>query len=270
MRWSFSIEKFGSSTSTTTLLDGFSLPPPSMVATLVYSGLSAATSLCSQVKDSFAPRASFVEPDGWMFVHFASDQRAERQRHVPGVFNRDQVVDGLADFGRELGRRVVARAPDPLFLADREVRFFRFDADFDFVGFVELARRARGLPVAVSARVAFFFGFFRAAFDRGHVRVHRFVGLHQRVFAGEGLLGTGASSVWPEGAMFEHFASVRAREVQRHVARVFDRDLVFHGLADFAGQFRRRVAASPWKRCSLWITNSGVPVRRRLRLCWIR
>ena len=83
MRWSFSIEKFGSSTSTTTLLDGFSLPPPSMVATLVYSGLSPATSLCSQVKDSFPPMASFVEPDGWMLVHFASDSGAEFQRLLP-------------------------------------------------------------------------------------------------------------------------------------------------------------------------------------------
>ncbi len=74
MRWSFSIEKSGSSTSTTTLLDGFSLPPPSIVATLVYSGLSADTSVCSQVKVSFPPIATVVAPDGWMLVHLASDR----------------------------------------------------------------------------------------------------------------------------------------------------------------------------------------------------
>ena len=76
----------------------FSLPPPSSVATLVYSGLSADTSVCSQVKVSFPPTASSVAPDGSMSGAFDVGQRTEFQRHVAGVFDRDLVVHGLADF----------------------------------------------------------------------------------------------------------------------------------------------------------------------------
>ena len=84
----------------------------------------------------------------------ASMKFAQREGDVARVGHRDLVVDGLADFAVEFGRRAAAaRARDLLELLDREARL-RFGATFDvFLVLAALADDAVGVPVGFGAEL---------------------------------------------------------------------------------------------------------------------
>ena len=80
-------------------------------------------SLWLQVKDSSAPAASSVAPDGAMPSQPVSFRAPNLIVHVAGVLDDDLVFDRLADFAGLFAGAVGAFAVDPLLLFDREGRF---------------------------------------------------------------------------------------------------------------------------------------------------
>ena len=90
--------KVGSAaTVAVTLLEVF-LPVPSLPSIEASLLLAPTTSTWLQVKDSSAPTASSVAPDGVMPSQPAVRQGAEFERQVAGVLDDDLVFDGLAEF----------------------------------------------------------------------------------------------------------------------------------------------------------------------------
>ena len=113
----------GTLTSTlATSLDGFSCSFGIAAATLCRSGRRLRLACVRTCRPATRPARLRPQPLGAMFVAVRVAQRLRGSVRVARVLDRDLVVHGLPDLGRQLALGVGGFAFDLLFLFDREVR----------------------------------------------------------------------------------------------------------------------------------------------------